>query len=192
VLAIFNLIPALPLDGGRILRSLLALALPHQQATQIAGAISRVLAVALGLWGLLAFNLFMLLIAIFIYMSGNAETKMGQIEALLKGIPVHEVMNHQVRTVGTNLSVMELKQRMLEEHHLGFPVVDDSGELQGIITLREVQGQDPAAEVRQLMRTDVPAIAGGAGPAMAATTAPAAITAFSRLARQARASSRDV
>ena len=158
VLAIFNLIPALPLDGGRIFRSLLALKLPHEQATRIAGSISRFLAIALGLWGLATFNIFLLLVAVFIYLSGGAETHVGQVESLLRGVPVHEVMNRQVISVAPDLTVTDLKHRMLEEHHLGFPVVDSSGQLLGIITLRDVQGQNPAAEVRQFMRGESPTI----------------------------------
>ena len=167
VLAIFNLLPALPLDGGRILRSLLAMALPRQQATQIATGISSFLAVLLGLWGLMSFNLFVVLIAVFIYMSGNAEAKMGQVESLLQGIPVDELMNREVRTVGSDISVTDLKQCMLEQHHLGFPVVDEAGRLQGIITLHDVQGKDPAAPIRQFMSTNVPTVSRQADAAAA-------------------------
>jgi Zn-dependent protease len=74
LLAAFNLIPALPLDGGRVLRSLLAMWLSYQQATRIAAVLGRVLAILLGLTGLLQTNTWLMLIAFFIFMAVSNET----------------------------------------------------------------------------------------------------------------------
>ena len=84
VLAIFNLIPAMPLDGGRVLRSLLALWMPRLQATQVAAGVSKVLAALLGVVGLFSLNFWLLLIAVFIYFSVGAETRFDQFEAITR------------------------------------------------------------------------------------------------------------
>lgn len=162
VLAVFNLLPALPLDGGRVLRSLLALAMPHGQATRIAGAISKTLAVILGLVGFLYFNIFLMLIAFFIYMAVSAETQMGRVEDMLRGVRARHLMNPQVRTVGPGLPVSDLLQRMLADRHMGFPVVDESGALRGLVTLEQAHGKNPAATVESVMAADVPTVASDA------------------------------
>ena len=156
VLAIFNMLPALPLDGGRVLRSLLALGMPYAKATQISASISKVLAVVMGLFGLFSLNFFLLLIAIFIFAAVNAETRSGQLEDLLRGALVRDLMNPDVHTVPPDIRLAELMERMLHEHHLGFPVTDESGNVLGMVTLQDAQGKDPALPVREVMRPDVP------------------------------------
>src|SRR5215208_3104111 len=69
LLAVFNMLPALPLDGGRVLRSLLALRMPHLRATQVAATVSKFLAIALGLFGLLSGNLMLVAVAFFVYVA---------------------------------------------------------------------------------------------------------------------------
>jgi len=76
MLGIFNLIPALPMDGGRILRGFLARKLGVQRATQIAAKCARVIAVALGLWGIFSLNVSLSLIALFIYFLSKREEHM--------------------------------------------------------------------------------------------------------------------
>jgi Zn-dependent protease/predicted transcriptional regulator len=158
IVAVFNLIPALPLDGGRILRSVLALFMPHLKATRISGAISKVFAIALGVIGLFSLNFFFILIAIFIYMAVNAETSTSQMESLLRGMLVRDLMNPQVKTVGPDLRVADLMQRMLNERHLGFPVVDEAGRVAGLVDIDSVQGHDSDAPITQIMQRDVPTI----------------------------------
>ena len=88
VLATFNLLPALPLDGGRVLRSLLALRSNHLKATLGAAALSRVIALGMGLVGLMTGHIFLLLIAFFVFMAGMAESQMAMAADLLRGIHV--------------------------------------------------------------------------------------------------------
>jgi Zn-dependent protease len=75
VLAIFNLLPALPLDGGRVFRSLLAMRTSYLRATRVAATLSRILAFFLGLVGLLSLNLWLILIAFFIFIAVSGETR---------------------------------------------------------------------------------------------------------------------
>ncbi|MDQ7858150.1 MAG: site-2 protease family protein [Armatimonadota bacterium] len=154
-LAVFNLLPALPLDGGRVLRSLLALRLPYLRATQVAAGLSTGLAILLGLYGFLTLNIFLMLIAFFVYMAGNAETQTTLITDLLGDIGVREVMTRRVETVPPDLPVADLLQKMLRERHLGYPVVDGTGHLVGVVDLQHVQGAQPDATVERVMSTEV-------------------------------------
>lgn len=154
-LGTFNLLPALPLDGGRVLRSLLALRLPHLKATQLAAAVSQVLAVMLGLYGLLSFNVFLVLVAFFVYMAGTAETQTAVVAEMLDGIGVEDLMTREVQTVPATMRITDLVDKMLRERHLGYPVLDDAGLPAGMVTLSEIQGADPHATVEQVMSRQV-------------------------------------
>lgn len=154
-LGTFNLLPALPLDGGRVLRSLLALRLPHLKATQLAAAVSHVLAVLLGLYGLLSLNVFLVLIAFFVYMAGAAETQTAVVAEMLDGVGVDDLMTREVQTVPTTMRITDLVDKMLRERHMGYPVFDDAGRLTGMVTLSEIQGADPHATVERVMSRQV-------------------------------------
>src|SRR5690606_18287696 len=108
VLAVFNLIPALPLDGGRVLRSLLALRMPYLRATQIAAGTSKFLAVLLGMLGFVSLNIWFMLIAFFIYMAVSGETQYAMVSTLLKGIDVDDLMTREVVTVSPETPATEL------------------------------------------------------------------------------------
>jgi Zn-dependent protease len=158
ILATFNLLPALPLDGGRMLRSLLAMRMTHLEATQYSVTLSKFLALFLGLFGFISFNPFMILIALFIYMAGSGEGQMATVTEMLQGIRVSDLMTHQVKTVSPDTSVAELIQRMLQEGHLGYPVTDDRGRVVGMATLHDVRRMRSSAvtedevTVGQIMR----------------------------------------
>ena len=111
-LAIFNLLPALPLDGGRVLRSLLALRMPYLRATQISASVSRFIAILLGIYGLLTFSLFLVVIAFFIYSAVRSETEYAQVSELFSGIYVRDLMTRDVISVEPNMPVSQLIQLM--------------------------------------------------------------------------------
>lgn len=161
VLAIFNLLPALPLDGGRVLRSLLALRMSYLKATHLAAATSKFLAIILGLMGFLFGSLWILLIAFFIYMAVSGESQYATVAAMLRGIRVEDLMTREVRTVSTGTRVVELVKKMFEERHLAFPVLNESGELVGMVTLGDLRrhrasgGSDAETTVEQIMSREV-------------------------------------
>jgi Zn-dependent protease len=97
-LVLFNLIPAFPMDGGRVLRALLALQLEYTQATQIAAAIGQGLALVLGFAGLFV-NPFLLFIAFFVWIGAAQEASMAQMKTALGGIPVARAMLTDFRTL---------------------------------------------------------------------------------------------
>ncbi|MCA9836427.1 MAG: site-2 protease family protein [Trueperaceae bacterium] len=136
-LAIFNLLPALPLDGGRVLRSLLALRMPYIRATNVAGIVSRIIAILLGIYGLLNQELFLLAIAFFIYNAVTAETQYARISEGLEHLTVKEVMSTEVSTVYPDMPLSQFIRLMYYKHHTGYPVVDFEDNLIGFIRLRD-------------------------------------------------------
>ncbi|CAN5473316.1 site-2 protease family protein [soil metagenome] len=158
VLAVFNLIPALPLDGGRILRSLLALRYGQLQATRVSAGISKFFALLLGLVGLFSFNFFLLLIAFFIYVAVSGETQYAVVTQVLEGIRVGDLMTREVIAVSPAMPAQELISKMLRERHLGYPVIDHSGRLVGMVDLEHAQDVSPETTVSEIMKREVETI----------------------------------
>lgn len=158
LLAVFNMIPALPLDGGRVLRSLLHLRMSRLRATQISAGISRALAIALGLLGLLIFNLFMILIAFFIYMAVTAETRYALFSETLSRFRVVDLMSQPVASVTPDSTIDEVLQKMLAGARLAFPVKTVDGDFVGQITIDQVQRTPPEQKVANVMEAPPEAI----------------------------------
>lgn len=157
-LAIFNLIPALPLDGGRVLRSLLHLRMSKLRATQISAKVSRFIAVTLGLFGLLSFNLFLVLIAFFIYMAVTAETQSALFTEALTGFDVTTLMSRPVQTVSPQMTVQQLMDKMFQEARLAYPVQGPSGEFIGQIELKDLSKADPERPLSEFMSPPPPPV----------------------------------
>jgi stage IV sporulation protein FB len=86
ILGVFNLLPAFPMDGGRILRALLAMTMPYIQATRIAVLVGRVMAVLFAIWGIVGGGIILLLIAFFVYVGGHGELESVESRFVLKDI----------------------------------------------------------------------------------------------------------
>ena len=147
VLAVFNMLPAFPMDGGRVLRALLARNRPHAQATQIAAEIGKMFAFLMGLFGLLVFSPILILLAFFIYIAASSEAQQTTIKAAFEDVTVSDVMTQgeDLRTVSPETRISELMERMFRERHTGYPVVE-RGELVGMVTL------DDARDIKQVER----------------------------------------
>ena len=144
VLAAFNLLPGFPMDGGRILRALLARSRSHAKATQQAARVGQGFAILLGLWGLLAgFNLFLVVLAFFIYIAAASESTRTAMKAAFEGVTVREVMTRreELHVVGPEASVAELIERMFRERHTGYPVLEND-RIAGIVTLSDAREVD--------------------------------------------------
>jgi Zn-dependent protease len=131
-LAVFNLLPAFPMDGGRVLRAVLALRLNYLRATQVAASIGQGIALLLGLLGLFL-NPFLVLIALFVWMGAAQEAGMAQIHAGLGGIPVGQVMTTEFRTLSPEEPLSEAARQTLAGYQHDFPVVVD-GRVVGVLT----------------------------------------------------------
>src|SRR5690606_21624659 len=92
LLGLFNLLPAFPMDGGRILRSLLAMTMSYVQATRVAVTVGRVFAVLMAIWGIFGGGIIMLLIAFFIYVGGGAEREAVESRAVLKHVTATQAL----------------------------------------------------------------------------------------------------
>jgi Zn-dependent protease len=164
VLAIFNLIPAFPLDGGRILRALLATRLGAVRATDISSIVGRFFAAAFFLIGLLGGNFILALIAVFIYFGASGEAQMVRQREQTRGLRVSDVMGTKPRTetVTPYHTFGQVLDSVIHGYQEDFPVVDEGGKLVGMITREEIMTAAHSPEryssVRELMKTNVPTI----------------------------------
>jgi len=137
MLGIFNLLPAFPMDGGRVLRAWLAQRTTYIRATREAAGIGKMLAIFMGIFGLF-YSFWFLLIAFFIYIGASEEEKSTEINVMLEGVKIRDIMSKEVQTVNSEMSVEELIEHIYKFKHMGYPVVDD-GQLKGMVTFTDVQ-----------------------------------------------------
>ncbi|MFB6142533.1 MAG: CBS domain-containing protein [Halorientalis sp.] len=160
-LAAFNLLPGFPMDGGRVLRALLARSYPHAKATRWAAEVGKAFAVLLALFGLFGGGgIFLVAIAFFIYVGAAGEAEQTVTRAAFQGVTVGDVMTpaEEVQTVSPGDSVADLLERMFRERHTGYPVTE-GGEVVGLVTLDDAMTVDAverdAFTVRDVMSTDL-------------------------------------
>lgn len=136
LLGLFNIIPAFPMDGGRVLRAFLATKMDYLKATEISVRIGQGLAIVFAFVGVL-YNPWLIIIAFFIYMGGMGEYQSTQMSSALKGIKVKDLMVKDVVTVSPHDTLEDFEKLLIEKRHKGYPVVFD-GNLLGIITINEL------------------------------------------------------
>jgi Zn-dependent protease/CBS domain-containing protein len=165
-LAAFNLIPAFPMDGGRVLRALLATRLGFVRATRIAAAIGQGFAFLLGFIGLFG-NPLLIFIAIFVYLAASAEAQMVAVRTVSQGVPVSAGMMTQYATLAPEAPLSEAIDTLLRTSQADFPVVDAAGKLAGLLSridmIRALKEHGPEWRVGDAMTTDIPMMPAG-GP----------------------------
>lgn len=162
VLAIFNLLPAFPMDGGRVLRALLAMKFNFARATAVAVNIGRVVAILLGIWGIMSGAVFTVFIALFIFAAGTQELAMvrwqGRKQQLGVGYKVQQAYSPQMSVLNPSDSVRSALTEQMRGWHGGFPVVDD-GRYLGFVTedglMRAANLYDPDTLIYAAISTDV-------------------------------------
>ncbi len=161
LLAGFNLIPAFPMDGGRVLRALLATAMPYGRATAIAVAVGQGLAWLLGLIGLLGGDVVLILVAFLVYTGASQEGRMVQMKLALAGLRVGQVFSRGVQAVSSSDPLGTAVDMMLEGFQADFPVCEE-GRLVGLVTradlLRALKEYGPNAPVGRVMRREFPTV----------------------------------
>lgn len=161
VLLVFNLIPAFPMDGGRVLRALLAMRLGYARGTRVAAGIGQVLAVGFAFLGFMG-NPMLVLIAVFIFLAAAGEAGMVDARELTRGHPVTEGMITAFEPLGVTATADDAAALLLRTTQQEFPLLDGAGRLRGVVTrkaiieaLREGAEAKPALEI---METDVPVV----------------------------------
>lgn len=161
-LVLFNLIPAFPMDGGRVLRAFLAYRLGYGRATQIAATTGQVLAFVFGLLGLLGGNPLLLFIAIFVYLAAAGESHAVQMREAARGVITDEAMITRFERLTPESLVEEAVECLIRTTQHEFPVVDGQGRLQGLLTrdemIKVLRERGPAIPVGEVMRRDIPTV----------------------------------
>ena len=131
-LVLFNMIPAFPMDGGRVLRALLASRLPYTRATQISASLGQGIAVLFGIVGLF-YNPMLLFIAFFVWIGAAQETSLSQMKSALGGIPVSQAMLSDFRSIPRESTLEQAIELTLAGSQKDFPVTDN-GSIVGVLT----------------------------------------------------------
>jgi Zn-dependent protease len=150
-LAVFNLIPAFPMDGGRVLHALLAMRLGGPLATEVAAKIGQAFAIGLGFLGLFG-NPLLLFIAIFVYMAAAGEAQMSAAHETLKGLSVADAMETLFTPISIDASLGQAVDALLATAQHEFPVVDAFRKPAGLLTREDILaavrshgGEEPAS-----------------------------------------------
>jgi Zn-dependent protease/predicted transcriptional regulator len=157
-LAIFNLIPAFPMDGGRVLRALLAMRLGRARATRIAASVGQAFAFLLGFLGLFG-NPLLIFIAIFVYVAAAGEAQMTAIHESARGLSVAEAMETRFASLPADARLADAVDALLATAQQEFPVIDAFNKPIGLVTREDIfaalKDQDRDAAVASFMRAPI-------------------------------------
>jgi stage IV sporulation protein FB len=160
-LAVFNLIPAFPMDGGRVLRALLARKYGFVRATEIAANIGQWCAFALGFIGLF-YNPMLTFIAIFIYLAAASEARLAQLRGMSRGVPVTAAMMTEIKELSSSARIEEAIETLLRTSQNEFPVVDTDRRLVGVLgrsdMIKALKQDGPNTLIGDVMAREVPTI----------------------------------
>jgi len=157
LLAAFNLLPAFPMDGGRILRALLSYVRPEDQATRTAAWMGRALAISMGLYGLVAQDFMLVFIAFFIYLGAAQESAAAMGRSLTHGIPVKAAMITEFHTLQHGNTIRDAANLLLSTSQQDFPVIHSDkvvGLLGRNLLLKALAAEGPDAYVAGVMDRD--------------------------------------
>ncbi len=161
VLVVFNLLPAFPMDGGRVLRAVLAMRMPYAKATRAAARTGQLMAVLFAVVGLI-YNPFLLLIAVFIYFGAAQESQAAQLRSLLKGVAVHEAMLPKPGTLSPYDRTEDAADIIATGYQHDYPVLHE-GRIVGLVVGDDLfnrlkQGEPLVGNVSDVMRRDPPTV----------------------------------
>ncbi|ALG90216.1 MULTISPECIES: site-2 protease family protein [Actibacterium] len=162
-LALFNLLPAFPMDGGRVFRAVLALFMDRVQATRIAATAGQFLAFALGFLGLTSGNPVLLLIAIFVFMAAAAESSDVALRDMAKNLLAREAMITAFESLRPDDGIQAASAALIRTTQHEFPVLDSDGTLKGFVTRNAIfqaaAGDQPPRKMADIVTTGIPSVA---------------------------------
>jgi Zn-dependent protease len=154
-LGLFNLLPAFPMDGGRILRALLAMTMSYVRATQIAVLVGRLMAVLLAIGGLMTVNIWLLLIAFFIYVGGSAEREAVESKAVLRYFTASQALTRTAVNLYSSEQLSRAVDLIMNTYQADYPVLDLSSKFIGVLTrprlIQALQTSGPDARIVDVM-----------------------------------------
>lgn len=160
-LVVFNLIPAFPMDGGRVLRAVLAIRMGLARATQLAATIGQGIAVVLGILGLLG-NPMLIIIAIFIFLAASGEAGFVQAREVARAHVARDAMISSYVALAVTATVEDAAGQLLATTQQEFPVVDGAGRLRGMVTregiVQQLAAKGGGVPVLDMMVTGIPAV----------------------------------
>jgi Zn-dependent protease len=157
VLVAFNMLPAFPMDGGRVLRSLLAMRMDYVRATQIAAAVGQGMAILFGLAAIMIFNPFLFIIALFVYLGAQQEAHFALMRTAIEGLPVSSAMLTQFSPLHPWDSLEEAVRLLLAGSEQDFPVIDE-GRMVGVLTRKRLmralaEGDERSTRIQEVMES---------------------------------------
>jgi Zn-dependent protease/CBS domain-containing protein len=159
-LVLFNLIPAFPMDGGRVLRAFLAMRMDYVRATQIAATIGQGMALLFGLIGLFG-NASLLFIAFFIWIGASQEAGMTQMKNAISGIPVGRAMLTDYKSLSPRDTLARMSQLILSGSQHDFPVIDNERVI-GVVTrddfIMALTRHGESIAISAIMKKDLPEV----------------------------------
>ena len=166
-LLLFNLLPAFPMDGGRLLRSVLASRVGLVRATRIAATLGQTLAVVGGLYGITQSAPILALVAFFVFVGANAEAAAVEARVVGQNLRVEQMMVTNFATIPVHAPLSQAVELLLTSEQREFPVVDNYGRTEGLLTrdnlIRGLSQKGPNSTVAEAMTPDVPTVTPSTG-----------------------------
>jgi Zn-dependent protease len=159
MLLLFNLLPAFPMDGGRVLRSLLAMKWGFPRATRTAAAVGQFMALAGGMYGLVTNQFVLVLIAFFVFLGAGAELAAVEHRTAGRGMLVRDMMMTRFQVIPVHAKLEEAVRMLLEGDQKEFPVLDNVGRIEGMLTrenlIKGLATRGPQSTVLEAMTPNV-------------------------------------
>ncbi len=167
LLGLFNLLPAFPMDGGRLLRALLAMVMPYTRATRAAVLVGRLVAVGMAFYGIFSGSITLLLVAFFVYVGGSAELEAVSSRAVLRGVRAGSAIAPGAVSLYTSERVERAMDLILTTYQTDYPVLDLGGRFSGVLTrqrlIHALRELGPDTRVVEVMApsSDIPEVSPG-------------------------------